>query len=144
MDNQPIIAACGNDCSICPRHLPKSSEQLQNTAKLWFYIGYRTSIQSNDEIKCEGCKKGNWCRYNIIECVSSKGLNNCGECIDYPCKAILDAFESTHRFYAKCVEVCTSCELAVMEKAFFEKKKNLDNIRQSPNVHLLENRGIQE
>ena len=30
-----ILAACGNDCSACPRHLPKTEEELKRTAELW-------------------------------------------------------------------------------------------------------------
>lgn len=129
MEQKPMIAACGNDCSACPRHLPKSDEELHDTATLWFKIGYRSCIQSRDEIECSGCRKDNWCRYDIVRCTSEKGLNNCGECDAYPCRAIIGAFDATNSFHPKCVEACTRDELSVMEKAFFEKKKNLDAIR---------------
>lgn len=41
---QKIIAACGNDCSACPRYVAppyeKSDEELKYTAELWLEIGY--------------------------------------------------------------------------------------------------------
>lgn len=51
-----IIAACGNDCSTCPRYIAfpfeKTDEQLRYTAELWLKIGYRDHVVSNDEISC--------------------------------------------------------------------------------------------
>ena len=55
-----ILAACGNDCSVCPRYtaLPyeKTGEELQHTAELWMKIGYRDHVVTNDEIACSGCR----------------------------------------------------------------------------------------
>ena len=34
-----IISACGNDCSLCPRHVPKTDDELRRTAELWMKIG---------------------------------------------------------------------------------------------------------
>lgn len=121
-----IIAACGNDCSICPRHLPKTEDELHATAVLWEKIGYRDHVVTNEEIACEGCKPTNWCRYNIVKCVTAKGMNNCGECQEYPCDNIKDCFEVTKSFAPKCRKVCTSEEYEQMRKAFFEKKENLE------------------
>ena len=56
-----IIAACGNDCASCPRYTKepfcKTEKELKETAKLWYKIGYRKNIVSNEEITCMGCKK---------------------------------------------------------------------------------------
>lgn len=55
---QKIIAACGNDCSACPRYVAppyeKSDEELKYTAELWLEIGYRDRLVSNEEISCIG------------------------------------------------------------------------------------------
>lgn len=55
-----IIAACGNDCSVCPRYIThpyeKTDEELRHTAELWMKIGYRDYIVTNEEISCTGCK----------------------------------------------------------------------------------------
>jgi len=56
---EKIIAACGNDCSLCPRYnkvpFVKSDEELSHTAELWYKIGYRDHVVSNEEISCQGC-----------------------------------------------------------------------------------------
>ena len=136
MSNNKIIAACGNDCAECPRFLPKTGNELHNTATLWHKIGYRDHVVTNEEISCDGCKKENWCRYEIISCTSQKNIHNCGECKEYPCIKISTAFEKTMVFEPKCREICTDEEYAVMSKAFFEKKKNLDDasdfLKQNP------------
>lgn len=121
-----IIAACGNDCSSCPRHLPKTDEELKHTAELWYKIGYRDHIVSNEEISCSGCSINNWCRYNVIQCTTSKNISDCGKCIEYPCKNILECFEVTKSFAPSCKSVCTEEEYNTMSNAFFEKKENLE------------------
>ena len=135
MSSEKIIAACGNDCAACPRFLPKSDDELHKTAILWEKIGYRNNVVSNDEISCTGCKKENWCRYGIISCTSEKNLHNCGECSAYPCSKINAAFEKTMEFEPKCKEVCTHEEYAMMLKASFEKKKNLDEINEFKDIN---------
>ena len=124
-----IIAACGNDCSRCPRHLPKSDEELMATAKLWYEIGYRDHIVSVEEIGCKGCSKDNWCRYNIVKCCFERNIANCGECPENPCSNFKSCLEVTSSFEPKCREVCTPEEYDMMSKAFFEKKENLEGDR---------------
>lgn len=124
-----IIAACGNDCSMCPRFLPKSEEELHQAAVLWEKIGYRDHVVTNEEIQCSGCKKGNFCRFGIVDCVEEKHLPNCGHCSEYPCEKIEETFEKTMVFEPACEACCTSEEYAVIAEAFFNKKKNLDFIK---------------
>ena len=125
-----IIAACGNDCASCPRYnaapLWKTPEQLHQTAVLWQKIGYRDNVVSNEEISCSGCKPENWCRYRIALCVSSKGIGNCGECSQYPCDNFRSCLEVTSSFEPACRKACTEEEYAVLRKAFFRKKENLE------------------
>ena len=123
-----IIAACGNDCLKCPRYLPKPEEELKKTAELWYKIGYRDKVVSTEEIACNGCAPRNWCRYNIIQCVIEKEIDNCGECEDYQCKRIKETFEQTLNFAPQCEECCSEYEYNILAEAFFEKKKNLDEI----------------
>ena len=51
-----IIAACGNDCSACPRYVAhpfeKTEEELHHTADLWMRIGYRDRVVTIHEISC--------------------------------------------------------------------------------------------
>ncbi|PKM62067.1 MAG: hypothetical protein CVU99_01020 [Firmicutes bacterium HGW-Firmicutes-4] len=124
-----MIAACGNDCSICPRMLPKTDAELTASAELWHKIGYREQAVSNDEIKCEGCTPNTWCRHEIVSCTASRKIENCGECGDYPCNKILAAFENARHHLLDCRKCCTDAEFAIMEKAFFEKQMNLDKVR---------------
>lgn len=125
-----IIAACGNDCSKCPRYnapgYEKTPDQLHQTAVLWQKIGYRDHVVPNEEISCSGCKPENWCRYGIASCVSSKGIGNCGECTLYPCDKFRNCLDVTFSFEPACRKVCTEEEYSVISRAFFHKKENLE------------------
>ena len=94
-----IIAACGNDCSACPRYVAypyeKTEAELWHTAELWMKIGYRDHIVTNEEISCKGCRPENWCRYHVIKCCGDKGISNCSQCELYPCDNIKECFEVT-------------------------------------------------
>lgn len=130
MKNEQILAACGNDCAVCPRYVAppyeKTEEQLRHTAELWMKIGYRDHIVSNEEISCTGCKVENWCRYKVIACTQEKGIKNCGQCKEYPCENLKDCFEVTASFAPSCKSVCTREEYEALSRAFFEKEKNLN------------------
>ena len=127
--SEKIIAACGNGCAACPRYtkppFEKTPEELHNTAVLWQKIGYRDRVVSNEEISCTGCSVENWCRYNIVKCVSGKNLENCGQCENYPCETIRECFKVTKSFIPACRAVCSDEEFDVMKRAFFEKEQNL-------------------
>lgn len=126
---EQIISACGNDCAICPRYntgsYKKSERELSHTAELWFRIGYRDHVVTNEEISCTGCKKDNWCRYEVVKCVEEKQIENCGQCKLYPCDNIKTCFVVTKSFEPYCREVCSEEEYERMKKAFFEKEQNL-------------------
>ena len=125
-----IIAACGNDCAACPRYtahpFEKTEEELRHTAELWFRIGYRDHVVTNEEISCTGCRPENWCRYNVVKCCEDKGAETCGECDEYPCSSISECFEVTGSFEPDCRQVCTDEEYKQLKKAFFEKEENLN------------------
>ena len=126
-----IIAACGNDCSACPRYTAhpyeKAEDELLHTAELWMKIGYRDHIVSNEEISCLGCRPENWCRYRIAECCEEKNIKNCAECAEYPCEKLKECFEVTESFEPMCRKACTGEEYERLKEAFFEKEKNLSN-----------------
>lgn len=48
------ITLCGDNCIECPRYNAHSEEELRNVAELWYRMGWRDHIVSNEEIKCEG------------------------------------------------------------------------------------------
>ena len=126
-----IIAACGNNCAACPRYTAhpyeKTDEELHHTAELWMRIGYRDHVVTNEEIACYGCKPENWCRYRVIKCCEDHGIKTCGECSEYPCDNIRECFAVTKSFEPMCRQVCTDDEYKRLEKAFFEKEKNLSD-----------------
>lgn len=124
-----IIAACGNDCSVCPRYnapgYEKTDARLHATAVLWQRIGYRDHVITNEEISCPGCRPENWCRYGIAACTARKGITDCGKCPEFPCDTFSKCLEVTTSFRPACRKACTAEEYEVMERAFFEKEKNL-------------------
>ena len=132
---EKVIAACGNDCAACPRYtahpFEKTEEELRHTAELWYRIGYRDHIVTNEEIACNGCKPENWCRYRVIKCCIDREIKTCGECEEYPCANMKECFEVTKSFEPGCRQVCTEEEYALLKKAFFEKEKNLKNMNQT-------------
>ena len=128
---EKIIAACGNDCSACPRYVKhpyeKTEAELRHTAELWMKIGYRDRVVSNEEISCTGCKPENWCRYHVAKCCDEHGIGTCGECREYPCERIQECFAVTKSFETGCRKACTEAEFPQLETAFFEKEKNLSS-----------------
>lgn len=128
-----VIAACGNDCSACPRYTAhpyeKTEVELSHTAELWMKIGYRDHICSSEEISCSGCKPENWCRYRVVGCCAEIGIATCAECLSYPCKNLEECFAVTASFAPACRRVCTEDEYESLRKAFFEKERNLRELR---------------
>ncbi len=127
--NKKVLASCGNDCASCPRYIAhpyeKTEEALHYTATLWFKIGYRDHVVTNEEISCTGCKPENWCRYNVAKCCEERGIKTCAECDEYPCANMKECFEVTKSFEPMCKKVCTDEEYEQLKGAFFEKEKNL-------------------
>ena len=124
-----IIAACGNDCSACPRYIAplyeKTAEELRRTAELWMRIGYRDHVVSTEEISCAGCGTGNWCRYHVVTCCREKGIETCAPCAEYPCERMKKWFLITKSFEPRCREACTEREYEQLKRAYFEKEQNL-------------------
>ena len=128
-----VIAACGNDCSACPRFTvhpyEKTEEELSHTAELWMKIGYRDHICTNEEISCSGCKPESWCRYRVAGCCAARGITTCADCPVYPCKNLEECFAVTASFAPACRRVCTEDEYESLQRAFFEKDRNLRELR---------------
>ena len=124
-----IIAACGNDCSACPRYVKhpyeKTEEDLLHTAELWAKIGYRDHVVSIEEISCTGCRPENWCRFQVAGCCRERSVPNCSRCSNYPCEKLRECFTITKSFEPACKAACTAQEFEQLKRAFFEKEKNL-------------------
>ena len=131
-----ILAACGNDCSVCPRYVThpyeKTEEELRRTAELWAKIGYRDHIVTNEEIACTGCRPENQCRYHVVKCCEEKGIHTCAECDAYPCETMKECFRITKSFEPMCRKVCTDEEFDQLKRAFLEKEVNLNAARNTP------------
>lgn len=124
-----ILAACGNDCAVCPRFVATrsgDSARLQAVAELWVRCGWRDTVVTPEEIACRGCATATWCRYGIRACTREKGIAHCGHCATYPCDKIAAAFERTALYRAHCQQVCSSEECASLQAAFFDKQRNLE------------------
>lgn len=123
------IASCGNDCFVCPRYIASQSGdviKLKEVAELWNRLGWRDIVVSPEEIMCYGCSSSNFCRYGIQRCASEKKINNCGNCIDYPCDLTIRSFEQTQKYSDFIMGKCTEEEYQCFKMAFFSKKENLD------------------
>lgn len=119
------ITLCGNNCLECPRYNAHSGEELQKAAELWFRIGWRETIVSNEEIACSGCSSHKECTYRLVECTKSHNVEKCNKCREFPCGKISDMLERSEKYESKCREVCSDEELEMLTKAFFNKENNL-------------------
>ncbi len=119
------ITICGDDCMKCPRYLAHSEAELQAAAELWYRIGWRDRIVSNEEIACTGCSSHKECTYGLVDCTKSHHVEKCSQCADFPCETIRDLLRRSSEYQSKCREVCTETEYAMLERAFFEKETNL-------------------
>lgn len=120
-----MITLCGDDCTDCPRYNAHSDEELRKTAELWYRVGWRDHVVSNDEIACSGCSSHKECTYHLVECIKEHNVPKCSLCGEFPCGKINDMLERTAQYQNICREVCSEEEYRVLEKAFFRKNINL-------------------
>lgn len=119
------ITLCGDNCIECPRYNAHSDEELKKVAELWYRIGWRNSIVTNEEIDCLGCSSHRQCTYHLVECIKKHNVEKCNQCNEFPCQKISDMLIRSKEYQKKCMEVCTEQEYASLEKAFFDKENNL-------------------
>lgn len=119
------ITLCGDNCIECPRYNAHSDEELRKVAELWYKVGWRDTIVSNDEIRCTGCSSHKQCTYHLVECINKKGIKKCNQCNAFPCKKIKDMLECSAKYQNKCKKICSEEEYTMLEKAFFHKESNL-------------------
>lgn len=77
------ITLCGDNCLECPRYLAKTEEELAGVAKLWYRVGWRDRIVSNEEIICSGCSSHKQCTYQLVECTKDNGDEKVGSNMEY-------------------------------------------------------------
>lgn len=119
------ITLCGDNCIYCPRYNARTDDELKHVAELWYKVGWRDSVVSNEEIKCTGCSSHKQCTYQLVECTKEHGVTKCNQCGEFPCEKISDMLKRSEMYQKKCREVCTAEEYAALEKAFFDKENNL-------------------
>lgn len=124
-ENISKITLCGDDCLHCPRYNAKTEEELSAAAELWYRMGWRESIVSCEEIRCEGCSSHKSCTYGISECVRERSVSKCNECNEFPCEKISKMLLRSESYKEKARRVCTEEEYRALEKAFFNKEDNL-------------------
>ena len=61
------ITLCGDDCLKCPRYLAQTEEALRRAAELWYRVGWRDHVVSNEEIRCAGCTPEKPCTFQLTE-----------------------------------------------------------------------------
>lgn len=119
------ITLCGDNCIECPRYNAHTDEELKAVAELWYRVGWRNSIVSNEEIACTGCSSHKTCTYNLVECTKEHSVSKCNQCNEFPCEKINDMLMRSVQYKTKCKEVCTEQEYDILCKAFFDKERNL-------------------
>lgn len=125
------LAYCGDRCEFCPRYLATLSndkDELKRVAILMKQAGWPHDFTNLDNNKCTGCEDINNCEYGLKECCTEMEVQNCGECPQYPCEKVKRAFEITDENAITFKNKFTKKEYETFNKAFFMKKKYLDEI----------------
>lgn len=121
------ITLCGDNCALCPRFNAHSDKELRAVAELWYKIGFRESVASNEDIACSGCSSDKSCTYKMLECATKHSVNKCNQCADFPCGKISEMLKLSAENQKRCRKICSKEEYEILKKAFFEKEQNLTN-----------------
>lgn len=119
------ITLCGDNCLMCPRYNAHSNEQLKYVAELWFKLGWRDTIVSNNEIKCSGCSSHKSCTYGLVACTRKHSVEKCNQCKEFPCDKITDMLNRSKVYKEQCEKICTTEEYQILKDSFFNKEENL-------------------
>jgi hypothetical protein len=119
------ITLCGDDCLACPRYHAKTEDELRNVAELWYRVGMRDRIVSNEEICCTGCSSHKQCAYHLFDCTKENSVEKCNQCSNFPCSKIESMLARCNEYKVKCKNICSKEEYQMFEKAFFNKEENL-------------------
>ena len=122
------ITLCGDDCLKCPRYLAQTEEALRRAAELWYRVGWRDHVVSNEEIRCAGCTPEKPCTFQLTECVKQHHVKACYACGAFPCEKIARMLQRSRQTQERCREVCTEGEYQMLQAAFFHKARNLSKL----------------
>ena len=120
-----LITLCGDNCLECPRYLAQTEEELRQVAELWYRVGWRDTIVSAAEMRCDGCSSHKECTYHLVECTRNHEVEKCNQCAQFPCKKVDDMLQRSGNYEKKSREVCTDEEYQMLKKSFFNKEENL-------------------
>ena len=119
------ITLCGDNCTECPRYNAHSDEELEAVAKLWYKVGWRERVVSNQDISCTGCASHKQCTYQLVACTKEHNVDKCNQCSKFPCDKIRDMLKRSADYQQRCMEVCSEEEYIMLKNAFFDKENNL-------------------
>ena len=111
------ITLCGDNCIECPRYNAHTDEELSAVAELWYRVGWRTCVVSNEEIACSGCSSHKQCTYQLVECTKEHNVEKCNQCNEFPCVKINAMLERSSEYDRKCKDVCSTQEYITLKKA---------------------------
>ena len=110
------LAACGIDCNECGQYkvtLYQDSESAENLVSWFRSMGWIGENEGAEAVLkraplCKGCWSdfvfcGNN-SYCFNSCCTEKKINNCGECVDFPCKRCMDFMTDGLEHHKKAME----------------------------------------
>lgn len=119
------ITLCGDDCLQCPRYNARTPEEQSRVAELWYRVGWRDRIVSNEEIACTGCSSHKQCTYGLVACTRAHQVEKCSQCSRFPCEKIGELLSRSAAWQERCRQICSPEEYSALEAAFFNKESNL-------------------
>jgi hypothetical protein len=125
------IGFCGDDCNYCPRYLATEkgdAEQFKKVAAMWRTVGWRITDEPPEKLACRGCASLEIYELGIRDCAVTKGIDSCGNCVEYLCEKLVSIFENNKKQAAVCREKFSKEDCELFQRAFFDKKKRLDEI----------------
>lgn len=119
------ITLCGDNCIECPRYNAHSEAELEKVAELWYRVGWRDHIVSNEEIKCTGCSSHKQCTYHLVECTKEHHVEKCNQCEEFPCDKINSMLERSQEYQKNVKKFVQLKSMINCKKPFFDKENNL-------------------
>ncbi len=92
------MAYCGFDCTRCPLYLlSKGNIDAGRREGIVRDLLNEYNGLKEEDLYCDGCKSGRrlfpFCSDCYIrKCCMSKGIENCSECSEFPCKELVKIF----------------------------------------------------
>lgn len=95
------LAYCGLYCGACSFKVAFDEKNPQHLK----YMPSKYDKYKNDELQfCPGCRLDNQCgSCEIRDCAKGKALNNCSECIDFPCDMLRNFNYDGIAHHADCI-----------------------------------------